>query len=324
VGVIVAADGGNSKTELVVATLEGELRSYVRGPGSNSHAIGAEATAAVLAALVERAGLEGLAEQGTFFLCGADIPSDVEELTDAVRRRGWARRATVDNDTFGLLRVGTDAADAVAVICGAGMNCVGRARGGRAVRYPSLGWETGDWGGSEAVGREALTLAARGEDGRGEPTAIGKAIRRHFGLSLQELGEAVHYRRLPQSRLGEIAPAVVELADGGDVVARGLVDRLAAEIALVVRRAFRDLELEEGDVVFGGGMLAVGSGYLFHEAVARTTALVPGARPRATAEPPVLGAALAALDEAGATPEAAERLRRTFGSGVIAEDVDGR
>ncbi len=45
-GVIVGADGGNTKTELVAATVDGELLALVRGPGSNSHAAGgAEAKA---------------------------------------------------------------------------------------------------------------------------------------------------------------------------------------------------------------------------------------------------------------------------------------
>ena len=59
-GVIVAADGGNTKTDLVVASLEGEPLAYVRGPGSNSHGPReAEGTVDVLASLVERAGLAG-------------------------------------------------------------------------------------------------------------------------------------------------------------------------------------------------------------------------------------------------------------------------
>jgi N-acetylglucosamine kinase-like BadF-type ATPase len=320
VGVIVAADGGNSKTELVVATLEGELVSYFRGPGSNSHAIGADGTAEVLDALVSRARLDAPAAHGTFFLCGADLPADIDELRTVISARGWADALTVDNDTFALLRAGSDAEDAVAVVCGAGINCVGRAAGGRTVRYPALGWETGDWGGAEAVGRDALMLAARAEDGRGETTAIAPAIREHFGLSVGELGAAVHYRRLPQARLGELAAVVVGLAPA-DAVARGLVERLGEEIALVARRAFADLGLRHGELVLGGGMLAAGSGPLYDAAVARIAALLPGVKVRVTREPLVLGAALAALDAAGASSAAERRLRVAIAD-TSAEEVE--
>jgi N-acetylglucosamine kinase-like BadF-type ATPase len=305
VGVVIGVDGGNSKTDLVAATTDGELRALVRGAGSNSHAVGAEGAAAVIDELVRRAGVDGEAEHGAFFLCGADVPADIAELEAAVARRAWVREAVVDNDTFAVLRAGTDAADAVAVVCGSGINCVGRARSGRVVRYPSLGWETGDWGGSEMLGREALFVAARTVDGRGPATGLVELVESHFRASAAEVGAAVHYGRLPAGRLGELAPAIVDLA-ASDGPARALVERLAGEIALMVERAFRDLGLQEADVVLGGGMLERGAGFLHDAVLAR---LLAGSRPMVLRDPPVLGAALAALDAAGAAAAAKARLR---------------
>jgi N-acetylglucosamine kinase-like BadF-type ATPase len=307
-GVILAVDGGNSKTELVVATTEGECLALVRGEGSNSHAVGVDGAVAVIGALIAESGAPLPAEHAVFFLCGADVPADIVELHAAVAAAGWARETRVDNDTFALLRAGTDAADAVAVICGSGINCVGRAAGGRTARYPSLGWETGDWGGSEMLGRDAVFLAARAEDGRCEPTELAELVCLHFGLPrVEDVGAAVHYRRLPQSRLGELAPLVVDAAARGDAVAVALVDHLATEIGLMVRRAFRDLAVEGGDVVLGGGMLQSGTGRL-HDAVLER--LPAGARPVVPADRPVLGAALAALDDAEAGESAKDRLRQ--------------
>ena len=140
VSLILGVDGGNSKTELVVATLEGEPVAHVQGPGSNSHTEGPARTAAFLSELVARAGFDAPVVQGTFYLCGADIPADFAALAEALEQEPWVERAAVDNDIFALLRAGTDKADAVAVVCGAGINCAGRSSNGRVVRYPSLGW----------------------------------------------------------------------------------------------------------------------------------------------------------------------------------------
>jgi N-acetylglucosamine kinase-like BadF-type ATPase len=311
---VVGVDGGNSKTEVVVATLEGEPLTYVRGPGSNSHGLGANGCAAVVGGLL-RDLLDEAVDHGAFFLCGADTAGDVAELTEAIARLGVARHVAVDNDAFALLRTGTDSADAVAVVCGAGINCVGRRAGGRRARHVALGWETGDWGGSEMLGREVLFHAARGEDGRGEPTVLVELLVGHFGLpSVAALGEAVHYKRIPQQRLGELAPSVVTAAER-DIVARRLVDRLAAEVALLAERALRDLELAEADVVLGGGMLD-GGGPLVERVTAHLTRLAPGARVVVASDPPVLGATLAALDDAGAPPDARERLRAAFRDGL--------
>ena len=322
--VVIGVDGGNTKTELLAATLEGEPLAYVRGPGSNSHGLGADGCVAVIAELVAHAGIEAPADRGAFFLCGADVPADIAALAEALNERRWVREAVVDNDTFALLRTGTDARDAVAVVCGAGINCVGRAADGRTARYPSLGWETGDWGGSEMVGREVVFHAARAEDGRGEPTALVDVVRAHFGVeSVVTLGEDVHYRRVREQRLGELAPAVLEAAEEGDAVARRLLERLAEEVVLLALKALRDLGLDGRpvDVVLGGGMLRRGAGLLHDEIVSRLSARAPEARPVVAAEPPVVGAALAALDAAGAPAAAERRLRTAFRDGLSAEDV---
>jgi N-acetylglucosamine kinase-like BadF-type ATPase len=315
---ILGVDGGNSKTELVVATLDGEPVAYLRGPGSNSHVEGPARTAAFLSGLVDQAGLAAPVVQGTFYLCGADIPADFAALAQALEQEPWVERAAVDNDIFALLRAGTDDADAVAVVCGAGINCAGRSSDGRVARYPSLGWESGDWGGSVMLGREVLFLASRGEDGRGEATALAGILREHFDLPVDELGEAVRYGRIAPGLLGEIAPAVVDAAAAGDAVARRLVDRLAEEVVLMATRALSDLGLAEqpATVLLGGGMLRSGKGLLYEEALARLADRASHATPVPVTAAPVLGAALDALDAAGAPPVATARLRAAFDSGL--------
>lgn len=302
-GLILGVDGGSSKTDVVLASSEGEPLAYLRGPGSSSHGPGGSAACVdVVASLVDRLAFLPPAERAVLYLCGADVPADIAELSSLVAARGWAREATVDNDTFGLLRAGTDRPDAVAVICGSGINCIGRNAAGAVARYPALGWETGDWGGGGAVGCEALFLANRAVDGRGEATALVDVVERHFGKPVVEVGIDVHYGGMSEARLGELAPAVVDAAAGGDAVALALVQRLADEIVALVARAFRDLGLDDADVVLGGGMLA-GRGLLF-ELVARA---LPGEA--TTPElPPVAGAVLAGLDG-----DARARFREAFG-----------
>jgi N-acetylglucosamine kinase-like BadF-type ATPase len=314
VGVILGVDGGNTKTDLVVATVEGERLAYVRGPGSNSHGpAGAAGCIAVVAALVGETRLEEPAEHGAFFLCGADVPDDIAALQAELDRQPWVRSVTVENDTFALLHA-AGAGDAVAVVCGGGVNCIGRRTDGRVSRYPSLGWETGDWGGAEGVGREALHLAARAEDGRGPDTALVDIVRAHFALpSVLAVGEDVHYRRLPATRLGELGPLVVAAADD-DAVAAQIVGRLVDELLLLVVRAARDLELtdEPFDVVLGGGMLTAPDGILRGRLDVRLQEQLPKTRTVLPDIPPAAGAALAALHAAGASPAAATRLRAAF------------
>jgi N-acetylglucosamine kinase-like BadF-type ATPase len=107
---------------------------------------------------------------------------------------------------------------------------------------------------------------------------------------------------------------VLRAAETGDAVARSLVERLAEEITLMATRALADLELTDrgADVVLGGGMIRRAEGLLFDEVAARLTRVV------VVPEPPVLGAALAALDAAGAPANAERRLRAAFRAGLRA------
>src|SRR6266511_3413152 len=106
VNVVIGVDGGNTKTDLAVATLDGEPLVYLRGPGSNSHGLGSDGAVAVIATLVERATFERPAEQGAFFLCGADVQQDIAELSAEIDARAWVRRATVDGDAVAHSLVG--------------------------------------------------------------------------------------------------------------------------------------------------------------------------------------------------------------------------
>ena len=74
----------------------------------------------------------------------------------------------VRNDTFAVLRAGTERTWGVAVVCGYGTNCSGVAPNGRTFRFPAFGDLSGDWGGGHDIGAAALWHAVRAEDGRGE------------------------------------------------------------------------------------------------------------------------------------------------------------
>ena len=170
---------------------------------------------------------------------------------------------------------------------------------------------TGDFGGGHDLGTEAVSAAARSEDGRGPLTALERAVPAHFGLATPtELAEAIHFGRIPERRVVELAPVVLAEADG-DPVAASIRDRLATEVVTLVRVALERLDLagEAVEIVLGGGLFQSGDAGLLHAVSDGVLRLAPLAVVRDSALPPVVGAALAGLDELGAAPEAHRRLR---------------
>jgi N-acetylglucosamine kinase-like BadF-type ATPase len=313
--VAIAVDGGNSKTDLALVREDGELLALARGSGSSPHHLGVARAFDVLGELAERAADEarvGLpVDAARLFLAGVDFPVEVERATAEARSRSWARSTTVDNDTFAVLRAGAEQSWGVAVVCGAGINCVGVSPDGRHARFPALGWLTGDWGGGQDLGTEAVSAAARSEDGRGPLTTLEHAVPAHFGLATPtELAEAIHFGRISVRRVVELAPVVLaEAAD--DPVAASIRDRLASEVVTLVRVALGRLDLagDPVEIVLGGGVFQSGDPGLLRTVAAGILEVAPLAVVRDSALPPVFGAALAALDELGASADAYRRLR---------------
>ena len=140
----------------------------------------------------------------------------------------------------------------------------------------------------------------------------------HFGLATAEdVAIALHTRLVSGWRLADLSPAVFAAAHAGDGAAGALIDRLADEVAGFALAALRRLDMldAEVDVVLGGGLLRAGSARLDERIDTNIHESAPRARIIRANQPPVVGAAILALDEVGAGPAARARLRDQFDSG---------
>ncbi|MET8881487.1 N-acetylglucosamine kinase [Streptomyces rubiginosohelvolus] len=317
---VVAIDAGNSKTDVALIGEDGTVLATARGGGFQPPVIGVEAAIDVLAGVLERAVAElpappVLSGHVSACLANADLPVEEAELAAALGARGWGSSVEVRNDTFAILRAGVDEPRGVAVVCGAGINCVGMTPDGRTARFPAIGRISGDWGGGSGLAEEALWFAARAEDGRGEASELARALPRHFGLeSMYGLIEALHRGAIPLGRRHELTPVLFATAEAGDPVAAALVKRQAHEVVAMASVALDRLDLleEEVPVLLGGSVLAARHPQLNDRIAALLAARAPKAEVRVVSEPPVLGAALLGLDRTGAGPEVHRRLRARY------------
>lgn len=322
-GVLLAVDAGNSKTDVAVLAPDGSVLGAARGGGFQPPVVGVPTAVDTLAEIVGRAWAEagGAGSSPAFAhvtacLANADLPVEETALQAELLCRGWSRSVRVHNDTFAVLRAGLDEPRGVAVVCGAGINCVGMTPDGRTARFPAIGKLSGDWGGGGGMAEEALWFAARAEDGRGEPSELSRALPAHFGLdSMYALIEALHLGLVPLERRHELTPVLFRVSAGGDPVALSLVHRLAEEVVALSSVALGRLGLldEEVPVMLGGSVLAARHPQLEERIRELLAERAPKAVVGFVTAPPVLGAGLLALDEAAAGPDAAARLREHYG-----------
>ena len=330
---MLAIDGGNSKTDVALVADDGAVLASARGPGINAHYVGVDQTVLILDAVVKQAAaqLDGtqLAGAGAGFiarhtvacLANADLPEEEAEHAAVVQAQGWSPTATVVNDTFAILRAGSEpgAHWGVAVVCGAGINCVGVAPDGRVTRYLALGAISGDWGGGYGLGVEVLWHAIRAEDGRGPGTALAGYLTSHFGVDkVEDVTLGIHKGKIGEDDLTGLAPMLLRAADEGDTVALTVVNRLAEEVSVMAVTAMRRLGLETlaTPVVLGGSVLTARNPLLMDGITRRLGEAAPAAIMRVIDVAPVAGAALLGLDHVHASPAAQARLRALYQTGV--------
>ncbi|HUA94153.1 MAG TPA: BadF/BadG/BcrA/BcrD ATPase family protein [Acidimicrobiales bacterium] len=329
---VLAVDGGASKTDVAVVAADGTVLGRARGPASNHQMVGLDGAIDSLRSTVEEAfGAAGFVEPsrqraspggssalplGVYCLAGLDLPVDDERVVPAVLAQGWSAESIVRNDTFAVLRAGSENGWGVGVVCGTGLNCVGVGPDGASVRFPALGELSGDFTpGGAWLSVRGLGLALRAGDGRGRPTSLRRSVPAHLGLDSPEaVLEASYSGTLPFDRLMSLAEVVLAAAAAGDGPAMDAVDQLAAEVVVMVAATVERLGVGTPgssppvEVVTGGGLFEDPG---FCELVLstlrdRVTTVV--LRPLA-GRPPLLGAALLGLDAIGAGRGAQVRLR---------------
>jgi len=317
---ILAVDGGNSKLDAVLVGADGRVLGAARGRGASFSPGEHDSSFEILTRTVRRAaraaGIDPdrgeIARVAVHCLAGADLPVDDRRLQKTLRELGWSPRIVLRNDTFAVLRAGTDRTWGVAVVCGTGLNCAAVSPEGRIVRYAALGEISGDGGGGDWLGLHALRAAIRGRDLRGPHSALEREVPAHFGMRTpSEVMEAIYLGRIDHHRLTELPRLVFRASAAGDAAAGEIVDRLGDEIVAMVTSALRRLRMTRRDtaVVLGGGVARGRDPRLLARIRDGVAAVAPAARVSVVDAPPVIGSALLGLDEIGARKGAYARVR---------------
>ena len=258
----------------------------------------------------------GARDVAQLLLAGVDFPAEEERCTSAVdaARLGDAT-SRVGNDTFAVLRAGTERGWGVAVVCGAGINCVGVAPGRAPRALPRARRD------HRRLGRRLRRRprrarprprAARTAAARGRP--LERRVPAHFGLRHAARARRGDPPRARSRSGGSIELAPVVLRGGGGRPGRRR-DRRPARRARSSRwRASRSSGStslgEPVEVLLGGGLLRAGDAPLLERIDAACAGRRRRSAVRATDSPPIVGAALLALDELGADAEAQARAAR--------------
>ncbi|HYN32749.1 MAG TPA: BadF/BadG/BcrA/BcrD ATPase family protein [Ilumatobacteraceae bacterium] len=297
--VVVGVDGGGTKTDVVVADLNGREIAVASTGGANHERMGVTKMAAVIGAALD----EALATAdrtradvvaSAFGLAGVDWDSDIVLVESALDALGLSGQRVVVNDSQVALRAGCTQSWGIVSNIGTGTVTAGVNRDGEWFRTMAVGWgePTGSW----TMVSDSLHAIAAHHHRTGPATSLTELYLGELGYSsVIEMFEAITRRRCTIG--GYLAPLVDRAAATGDRVADEILTRVADQHADMVGGVATQLMMLDDDfeLVTAGGVHASG-GPFTERFQARVHHHCPGAVLVPLVGRPATGAIQLALD----------------------------
>jgi N-acetylglucosamine kinase-like BadF-type ATPase len=297
-------DVGATRTRALVADEHGLTAGVGQAGPGNHETVGYDgmrrALESALDQALDRAGIgRGQIAGSGFGVAGYDWPSEREPTLACIELLGLDTPLEAVNDTILGLLAGSDDGWGVAVVSGTGCNCRGWDRARREGRVTGNGLWMGEAAGASELMFKVVQALAHEWTRRGPSSALTPALLRHTGArSLDDLLEGLVMNRIALD--ASAAPLVFQVAAAGDPVAVDLVHWAGRELGEMANAVIRQIDLLdlEFDVILTGSMFE--GGPLLVEPMRDTIhALAPRARLVRLAAPPVTGAVLLGMDQAG-------------------------
>ncbi|MEO8423664.1 MAG: BadF/BadG/BcrA/BcrD ATPase family protein [Actinomycetota bacterium] len=310
-GLVLGVEGDGAHTHAVLTDSSGTLLGLgANDDSSDWDSVGIAAAAAALRSCiteaVSSAGSDGDAvESAVFGLAGVDFPVDEKRLGGIPEAIGLKGRFRIINDSFAALRAGTDDPFGVVIVAGNGSVVAGRNPEGVEYRSLGLGRLYGDFGSETDISESALTAVAEAFIGLGPQTSLTTLLCESAGVSsVVDLVDGTARGRIDTTLF---TPVVMAAAAGGDPVARGLLSHAGAMLGASAVHVVRTLHMEQTafDLVLARHLFD--SDELFDAVRSCVHPIAPQARLSRLAVPPVIGAALLAVELAGSTPSSDAR-----------------
>jgi len=261
---VIGVDGGGTSTVARLADLDGHIISVAKVGPSNLQTYGPEKCAETLTDAITEVISEAAASLNdvqfvVYGTAGAGRKADRERLYAAIQAQ-WdslkqkPRSLVVVSDADIALEAAHGGEPGLIIIAGTGSIIYGRDVDGTIKRSGGWGPVIGDQGSGNAIGLEALRIAAKTIDGCIEPGYLMQLIAEVTGITSQEtLINKVYKEKFPPST---IAPLVFKAADNGDRYAKEIVKQSAEDLVDMLECGIQRFSFTDViPVSFVGGVL---------------------------------------------------------------------
>lgn len=253
--IILAIDGGGSRTRCLAIDRHGQVVSQAQSGPSNHLLIAGEVVRQSLAEAIDQTLKSANLNRDDVVcvsagLAGVDFDgAGVPEMKALLRELG-VDRAVVNGDMVIAHAGALGMHEGVIALAGTGSAILGIGAHGERVKIGGWGPVYGDEGAAYRIGQMSLRAAAREYDGRGPETALTTALLSALGLrEFRETVWRVYVEGMEPREIAALSSVAYETAVAGDEVARAIFAEAGEELAESVTAAIRQLNFTGAEIL---------------------------------------------------------------------------
>ena len=253
----VGADGGGTKTQVVLTNEAREIVGEGYAGASNPLRVGVEVAVGNIIKAIDNACDAGNCSRDDIVSATLGLAGVRRADTRQIVLESFVKRLPMDK-----VKVMTDAEIALygttlgefglVVIAGTGSICIGQDENGKKAIAGGWGPLAGDEGGGAGIAKRALQAIAKASDGRAQPTLLSRVAKKYFRTAkTEDLIIAIYSPQTDNAKIAGFARDVVETAKEGDEIALEILNDAGYELGLSASAVIKKLNLQEKKVPIG-------------------------------------------------------------------------
>lgn len=252
--IILAVDGGATKTTLTIRTNNGQHLFKKTSTGSNYQTVGEEQSRHVISSLLNEAHQTTkipTIDKAVFAIAGIDTEHDMAIVQSivhhAIQQTPFCiHQLIIENDAQSCLLGLTEQQPGALIISGTGAICYAFDGESKIVRTGGWGHRAGDEGSGYWIGRQIVKSVFRDEDGRGNKTVLKPLLLEKLQLpNVEQLMDWIYQPNYTNAQLASVSSVLNKGIELGDEIAIAIANMAAEELSLLLHATLQKIQRQQ-------------------------------------------------------------------------------
>lgn len=242
---VMGIDGGGTKTNAVIADMDGRIIAHATGGPTNPNAVPWQELENTLTTMTNELKTQQPAAFGNITSLFAGMSGAANDKMQIKLKKFFKKvmpngvRICVDADTINALYSGTYGEPGIVQISGTGSITYGINTKSEHDRVGGWGYLFGDEGSGYDIGRQGIVAALKSQDGRLPETMLLQMLRSHFNVTNEhELVQKIYAMPSPKAGISPVSEIVFQAYIKNDHAARQIITDAAKEISLSIKSLY--------------------------------------------------------------------------------------